>query len=557
VKAIVSALALVMAIGAAERACGQALARISVDSAGVAGNRDSGRPALSADGRLVAFESDASNLVVGDTNGATDVFVHDLVTGVTERVSVDSSGGEANDYSAQPALSADGRFVAFLSLASNLVAGDGNAIEDVFVHDRATGATVRVSVDSAGVEGDDYSAAPSLSADGQVVSFDSFATNLVAGDTNGNPDVFVHDLASGATERVSVDSAGAEGNWYSYAFFGALSADGQVVVFESGSSNLVAGDFNGVRDVFVHERTTGATVRVSVDSAGIEGDHESASAVLASDARIVAFESAATNLAAGDTNLAYDVFVHDRVTGATERVSVDSAGVEGDADSFAAALSADGASVAFTSVAANLVAGDGNRTGDVFRHDRATGRTERVSVTDQGVEGDGWSGDAALAADGTTVVFASDASNLVANDDGLATDVFVRLPCASVASWSNYGAGFPGTLGIPTFTSRADPVLGTTLDCDLASSSGLPSIAIVVIGLQRADLPSSWGGHLLVLPFVTELLALPSSGVQFGGAIPGDASLCGLVVDLQALELDPGAARGVAFTPGLALSLGR
>src|SRR5206468_8005529 len=142
-------------------------------------------PAPSADGRLVAFHSDATNLVAGDTNGATDVFVHDRQTGTTERVSVPSGGTEGNGFSAGPALSADGRFVAFHNTATNLVAGDTNGKTDVFVHDRQTGTTERVSVASDGTQGNGPSSGAALSADGGLVAFHGTATNLVAGDTSG------------------------------------------------------------------------------------------------------------------------------------------------------------------------------------------------------------------------------------------------------------------------------------------------------------------------------------------------------------------------------------
>src|SRR5262249_4136371 len=156
---------------------------------------------LSADGRFVAFKSFATNLVSGDTNNATDVFVHDRQTGQTERVSVDSTGRESNNNSYDSILSADGRIDAINSIATNLVGGDTNNAADIFVHDRQTGQTERVSVDSAGVQGNRDSEIPSLSADGRFVAFNSTATNLGGGDTNNAADIFVHDRQTGQTER--------------------------------------------------------------------------------------------------------------------------------------------------------------------------------------------------------------------------------------------------------------------------------------------------------------------------------------------------------------------
>src|SRR5205823_5466864 len=214
-------------------------------SAGAEANGTSFAPAISADGRFVAFPSEATNLVPGDTNGVTDVFVRDRRTGTTERVSVSSAGAEANGTSFTPAISADGRFVAFSSDATNLVGRDTNGAVDVFVNDRMTGMTERVSVDSTGAQANAASIeqfCPALSGDGRFVAFESDATNLVPGDTNGVADVFVHDRLTATTERVSVDSAGAQANDKSD--FPAISADGSVVAFVSTASNLVPDDTN-------------------------------------------------------------------------------------------------------------------------------------------------------------------------------------------------------------------------------------------------------------------------------------------------------------------------
>ncbi|MEO8196181.1 MAG: hypothetical protein ABI689_05620, partial [Thermoanaerobaculia bacterium] len=262
-----------------------------------------------------------------------------------------SPSTEPGGGSSAPSTSADGRYIAFQSSAPNLVAGDTNNLDDIFVHDRQTGVTTRVSVDSAGAEGNSDSAAPSISGDSRYVAFSSAASNLVAGDTNGSEDVFVHDRLTGTTTRVSVDSAGAEGDSYSYE--ASISGDGRYVAFASTASNLVAGDTNSIDDIFVHDRQTGATTRVSVDSFGVEGGSGSTSASISGDGRYVAFASYASNLVAGDTNLNSDIFVHDRQTGTTTRVSVDSTGVEGDGYSSAPSISSDGIYVAFTSTSSN------------------------------------------------------------------------------------------------------------------------------------------------------------------------------------------------------------
>ena len=243
--------------------------RVSVASDGTQADNISGRrgaPTSSADGRLVAFDSLASNLVPGDANGFDDVFVRDRATGTTQRVSVASDGTQGNNISSSPAISGDGRFVAFVSNASNLVPGDTSGVRDIFVHDRATGTTQRVSVSSSGAQGNGASGgsgatndvatiAPAISADGRFVAFESLASNLVPGDTNGTRDVFVHDLQTATTERVSVGGNKQQANSFSNPE--SINGDGRFVVFTSFASNLVKGDTNQQIDVFVRDRQPG------------------------------------------------------------------------------------------------------------------------------------------------------------------------------------------------------------------------------------------------------------------------------------------------------------
>ena len=330
--------------------------RVSVDSAGNEGDGDSYDPVLSADGRFVVFYSDATNLVAADTNGVADVFLHDCLTGVTTRLSVDSAGNQGNGASLYPWISADGRTVTFHSSADNLVPLDTNQVSDVFVRDLVAGTTVRVSVDSAGAQGNGDSSYSSLSADGRYVAFESLATNLVPSDTNNRKDIFVRDLVGGTTRRVSVHSSGAQSNGAST--YGAISGDGRSVGFESLASNLVTGDTNGFVDSFVHDLVTGTTERISLSSAGVQGNNISLRAVPSHDGRFVAFKSHASNLVAGDTNGAQDIFLRDRLFGTTQRVSVDSSGAQAQGHSSTPALSADGRHVGYYSFAENLVPGD-------------------------------------------------------------------------------------------------------------------------------------------------------------------------------------------------------
>ncbi|MBM4440882.1 MAG: PD40 domain-containing protein [Candidatus Rokubacteria bacterium] len=445
-SAMLAALALVLALQAAAGtpAAAQATELVSTTSAGVQGGNHSFDAVISANGGFVAFTSLASNLVSNDTNGTTDVFVRDRATGETTRVSVAGDGTQGNDGSAAASISADGRFVAFESFASNLIANDTNGRRDVFVHDRVTGETTRVSVASAGAPGNLDSFSPSISGDGRFVAFTSFATNLVANDTNGRPDAFVHDRATGETTRVSVTSAGTQGNASSStSSLSSISADGRFVLFSSLATNLVANDTNGRRDVFVHDRATGETTRVSVASDGAQGNDQSNQAPsISADGRFVAFSSFATNLVAGDSNGRPDAFVHDRVTGETTRVSVAGDGTQGNSDSLDAAVSGDGRFVALISFATNLVANDTNSGSDVFLHDRATGETTRVSVTSGGTQGNGDSDEPAISADGGAIAFHSRATNLVAGGTNGFIQVFVHDRAApNAAPTANAGAG--------------------------------------------------------------------------------------------------------------------
>ncbi len=400
--------------------------RVSVASDGTQANNSSFNASISADGRYVAFQSQASNLVPVDTNGTDDVFVHDRETGQTSRVSLSSDGTEGNDASGFPSISADGRYIAFGSFASNLVPNDTNGAYDVFVHDRETGQTSRVSVASDGTqeEGISWPWAPSISADARHVAFMSGAVNLVPDDTNDNWDIFVHDRQTGQTSRVSVASDGTQGNNESR--LPAISADGRYVAFSSSASNLVPGTFEGTNDVFVHDRETGQTSLISISFNGIQGMVSAQSVSISADGRYVTYASRTSGLIPGDTNNDFDVFVFDRETWETSRVSVASDGMQGNGGSLSAFISADGRYVLFQSGASNLVPGDSNGLEDVFVHDRVTGQTSRISVASDGTQGNSPSSHPSISANGRYVVFASDASNLVPNDTNEATDIFVH-----------------------------------------------------------------------------------------------------------------------------------
>ena len=411
--------------------------RVSVSSAGGQADRDTYAAAISANGRYVALNSIARNLVAGDTNDASDVFVHNRASGQTTRISVSSGGAQGNGSSDSAAMSANGRYVVFASNASNLVAGDTNHATDVFLHDRASGVTTRVSISSGGRQANGPSAMPAISADGRYVAFQSFASNLVRRDTNGLTDVFVRDLATGRTTRVSLTSRGRQARCtigYCESTEPVLSAHGRYVAFQSSATNLVPHDTNRLGNVFVRDRRTGETTRVSVDSRGRQGggdrtNNGSNAPAISANGRYVVFHSADSNLVRGDTNRVFDIFVHDRRTHRTSRISVSTAGAQANAESLGpASISSDGRYVAFTSLASNLVAGDANEITDVFIRELATGRTTIASLGQRGNQGDDASSayGIAFSANDRYLAFSSWAANLVAGDTNIVADAFVR-----------------------------------------------------------------------------------------------------------------------------------
>jgi Tol biopolymer transport system component len=443
-------------------------------------------------------------------------------------------------------MSADGRFVAFGSSASDLVADDSNVCRqgavvvsgpcaDIFVRDRLAGRTERVSVSTEGAQADGASESPAISADGRFVAFASNASNLVAGDRSncvGSPfifscaGVFVRDRLKGTTERVSVSREGSQSITPGTSLYGmtspSISADGRFVAFVSDAPNLVAGDTNECQpishplgpcpDVFVRDRLLGTTERVSMSSEGVQTNGDSGDPAISADGLFVAFTSWASNLVAGDTNSGADVFVRDRVAGTTERVSVSSSGEQADYShggiagllSAEPSISADGRFVAFTSYAANLVAGDTNADCqitsahfnciDVFVRDRTKRTTERVSVTSGGAAANAASAEPAISADAHYVTFDSDASNLVGEHTSLGAYVFVRDRLAGIT-----------TPAVPAPVNTTPPAIPTSgyvgdrIACNRGTWSGSPTFTFA--WLRDDDvIAGETGGNYLLTP---------------------------------------------------------
>jgi len=336
-------------------------------------NQPSENPSVSADGRYVAFQSAATNLDPRDENDRLDIFVRDTVAGTTELISMTPDGAPGNDYSVHPTISDDGRYVAFHSQATDLVPDDNNNAIDVFVHDREKSVTALASVSSDGVQGNNISIEPQISGNGQFVAFVSAANNLISGDANGNRDIFVRDLKENSTEAVSKNAEGALGTHKSVK--PSISSDGRFVTFESPSENLVPIDDNksnehewNYPDIFVHDRKTGKTEIVTLNIEGQPANNMSVNSAISGDGRHVAFQSRSNDLTKGYPQDNYsELYTRGRPATRT----------------------------------------------DIYVHDRKTGKTSLVSAAPGGEPGDRFSFEPAITGDGKKVIFSSGAQNLM------------------------------------------------------------------------------------------------------------------------------------------------
>jgi Tol biopolymer transport system component len=448
-------------------------------------------PTVSGDGRLVAFASAADNLVSSDTNLATDAFVRDLKAGSTVIASMGKGPivTQTNEASHDAVVSGDGRFVAFDSVASNVVANDTNNAEDVFVRDLKTGTNDRVSVDSYEGELNQDSLAPSISDDGRYVAFETSASAELL-DSNGLNDIYLRDRLAGSTTLISAPTGPIRTAANDASFDPAISGDGTHIVFTSLATNLISGDTNAKTDVYELDLTTDTITRVSVAAGSGQLNGNSGLPAVSTDGRYVAFASDATNAVAGDTNGVRDVFVRDTVAGTTERVSVSSTGTEANGTSQGPTISGDGRFVGFESTAGNLVSDDTNGVSDIFVRDRLSGVTLRESTTQNLGQADGASTSPSLARDGRTIAFLSLATNLDPNQpdtDGQA-DVYAhatRPPTVtSVAPASTArNNSVPYTITGDGFLSSPNPIIvgpnGTTFTISTVSNTTITGMLTV------------------------------------------------------------------------------
>lgn len=424
------------------------------------GQRFGTESSISGDGRFVAFVS-LTDLTPADTNGRWDVYLKDRVTGTTTLVSTDSAGRQGNGDSGQASLSADGLHLVFWSSADNLVAGDTNGLHDIFVKDLRTGSTTKVSNITGEKVIEAYDA--SISADGGRVAF---SARIEINAWTSRTHAYVTDRTTGLTRKVSVSSTRQDAVYD--ASHPQISGDGRYVSFDSYASNLVVGDTNDRNDIFVHDVLTGITERVGEGMGGVQANGNSSDPAISHDGRYVAFSSGASNLVPNDTNSMWDndVFVVDRVTRGTIRASVSSAGVQADRASYYPSMSSNGRYVAFTSSASTLVDGDLIGAGDVFVHDTVERTTTRVSLGTQGQDPNEGAGSPVISGDGRLVTFVSSSWNLICGDEGDMIDVFVASSRADV----------PAPHVIPILSGPAGQIdpdgEGAVKDGDLLTFSG-------------------------------------------------------------------------------------
>jgi Tol biopolymer transport system component len=416
--AALSALAIVAAVApasAGNAADARVTTRVSIASQGTEADRNSLNPSISSDGRVIAFSSNATNLVPGDSNGLHDIFLHDMQARSTVLVSVGVDGTPADGASSSPRVSDNGRFVTYYSDASNLVADDANGATDVFVYDRQTRTNIRVPGGDAG------GIFPDINSTGRYIAYSTDAS-LVPQDSNRFMDVYVYDRTTGQVSLISrrPDGTAPVGT----SFEPAISGNGRYVAYKSSASDVVEQDNPDDYDIFLYDRTENTTVLASAASDGTPASGPASAASLSGNGRFIAFVSSAGNLVPGDTNDDADVFLRDRVTGRTTVVSATPEGVPGNGFSTRPDVSPDGRYVGFWSTGTNLTGAEIEFDVHTYLHDRQTRRNTLVSVPAGGTgSGGGWS--AAVSDGGRFVAYDSFGTDLVPGDTNNEGDVFV------------------------------------------------------------------------------------------------------------------------------------
>lgn len=519
------------------------ITKLTNSTDGTDANGGSFNPSVSADGRYAVFESTASNLVNNDLNNNSDIFLVDTENGTIQRISEPTSGGDANGSSNNPSISANGQFVVFESFAPNLVANDTNNAVDIFIYDRIAQSMERVSVASNNTQANSHNFSPSVSADGRFVTFYSISSNLVSGDNNRAVDVFVRDRTTGETRMISTNANGNPGNMASWQ--PVISANGQYIAFSSNASNLVAGDSNNVQDIFLYEMATGNIAMVSKDNSGTPGNALSAYPAISASGDYVVFESDATNLVSNDGNGQTDIFVADVPHSSVTRISVTTDGGDINAPAYQPRISQDGRFISYYSYASNIVQPDPNNVEDVYLYDQSTGAIEMLTRTMAGEPSNGSSFTAALNDDGRYAVTSSLATNLDVTDTNGLEDIYLfdrgatnTPPVAAAGSDINIVLGATATLD---GTASADPdgdtlvsyqwqMVSTPATSSLAnwtSSSATPSLVPDVPGTYVVSLVVGDGLSLSIADevFINVSQNLPPSAVAVADITEGYAPL--------------------------------
>jgi Tol biopolymer transport system component len=517
---------------------------ISVSSNGIQGNNlPDLQVSISSDGRFTAFSSAASNLVPNDTNNFLDVFVFDNVTCQVERISTTSSGLQSDGPSYAPSISGDGRYIAFISTATNF-SDLSLGWRNIYLHDRQTHQTTLISKGFDGTSANEKSSAPAISGNGQYIAFVSMASNIVQGDANNycsyySPaiwsnncsDIFVLDRNTGSVTRASISTSGDEGN--SSSEEPSISYDGRYVSFTSKASNLVNDDTNNscwidgpgrnCPDIFVHDRETHQTKRVSVRDDGTQSSGSSSTPSISANGRFITFTSYSNDLVSNDTNNEVDIFVHDRVLAQTRRVSLNALGEQGNGSSFWSTISGDGKYVAFVSFASNLVLNDVNQVGDVFTYNRETGEIKLVSAAETGTLAILPSSETGLtypfiSSNGNFVAFYSHATNLVENDSNATADIFL-------VNWQGVAPPLqPTQIQVLTGIAPTSVILGASIPLTFSVNNASANAVTVKVNVEEtSDLASDYNPYLVMMfphpdgevPVVFDSLHLPGTSAQF------------------------------------------
>ena len=533
---------------------------------GVQGNGYSGSPTLSTDGRFLCFQSSALNLT-GDPAGNLQVVIKDLMTGTLEVMSRNVGGQPGNGCACSPGYPTDdGRYVGFSTQATNLLTVDANgSLADIFIRDRLTNTLELVSQSTGGVQANERCFIYDMTPDGIFVSITTLATNLYSGDTNGVFDVAVRDRLNGVTERISIGTLGTEPNGESRG--GPISADGRYVLFDSLASNLVSGDSNGFRDVFLRDRLAGTTTRVSVGMGGAEANGISTAMGISDNGNQILIRSTASNLVIGDTNNVQDLFLIDLALGTTTLVHIGHMGQQATSNPNQAALSGDGRIVAFSSLANNLVPNDTNPGSDLFVHDTLTSETILATVNSEGVQGaipcttvigsttcGGQYLGMALSSDGRVLAFDHTGGVLIpdgADVNGSARDILIH-------EWSpRVDALGPAQVGQPLqlqFSARFDP---GELYVAALSLGGLPGLRVGDRTVPLAPDQLFIASLTLPLPEIVGFSGLLDLNGQATGTlhIPNSPSLVGVTGYCAFVTVDftTNAIRGISNAAGFTI----